>query len=93
MYVFSNYTNGWENAVSSIFAAPLAFDEILLPISNLPVVNAPNQKFNRSILSFGQDSSGEIYLLTTQIPLSQNPFLRDDGEVFRLVKLGEDSSL
>lgn len=93
MYVFGNYTHRWNRAGSYIFASPLFTDEDLWPINRLEIVNAPDGEFNRNVLSFGQDASGEMYVLTTQTPLSKDPFATDDGEVFRLVEPGNGSPL
>lgn len=91
MYIFGNYTHQYESAGSYIFASPVFSDKDLWPIKKLQIVNTP--EFNRNVLSFGQDASGDIYVLTTQSPLSENPFAHNDGEVFRLVEPGNASPL
>lgn len=93
MYVFGNYTHRWERAGSRILAAPIFADEDLWPIMELPIANIQTDVFNRNILSFGRGNDGQLFVLTTQTPLSEDAFARDDGEVFRLVEPSSASPL
>lgn len=92
-YVFGNYTHRYEEPGSYIFASPILSDDDLWPIEKLQIVNAPNREFNRNVISFGRDATGDIYVLTTRTPLAEDTFAGDDGEVFRLVEPGSGSPL
>lgn len=83
-YIFSNYSSAWKTAQSSLFATDITSKEQPWPISRLAIENIPGNRFNRNTLSFGQDTEGHLYVLTTQTPLAKDVFSRDDGEVFRI---------
>ncbi|HUN82229.1 MAG TPA: PQQ-dependent sugar dehydrogenase [Phycisphaerae bacterium] len=79
-YIFGDFTAGGLVADGQLFAGIENADGTWTP-RTLPIAGRPGGALNRYVFGFGQDSSGEVYVLTSSNPGPSGT----TGEVFKLV--------
>jgi hypothetical protein len=67
LYIFGDWSTGFtEPDGTLLMGTPAATEGELWTIEELTVAGSENGRLNEYLLSFGQDGSGEIYILTTE---------------------------
>ncbi|MCA9971827.1 MAG: PQQ-dependent sugar dehydrogenase [Anaerolineales bacterium] len=82
LYVFGDWSTAFASPNGSLFVAmpPAAAGE-MWTMQEVAVAGAENGRLNEYLLSFGQDSGGEIYVLTTETSGPSG----NTGKVYRIV--------
>lgn len=81
-YIFGDWSTSFDMADGTLLmATPPTADGEMWPFEELTITNNDNGRLNEFLLSFGQDSSGELYILTTE---TSGP-TGTTGKVYRLV--------
>lgn len=83
-YIFGDWSRSFTEGDGSIFVAAPA-DAGLWTMQELTVAGSENGRLNAFLLSFGQDSDGEMYVLTTD---TIGP-TGDTGKVYKIVPATE----
>ena len=91
-YVFGDWSAGFEQPNGRLWVADLpaqgeaeGFDvpvteDAEFPMEELQIAGSEDGNLNRTVLAFGRDQAGELYVLT-----SQTPTIDGTGEVFKIV--------
>jgi len=82
-YIFADWSDSFGAPSGQLFVADPRPDG-LWSFNTLPLVGAPNGTIARYILAFGQDTAGEVYVLTTD---NAGP-TGETGRMFRIVPEG-----
>ncbi len=82
-YVFGQWSNAFDSGNGSLFVATPTQGDALWEFQNLAVTSSDSNSLNAFLLSFGQDTDGELYVLVTD---SLGPS-GNTGRVYRLVPL------
>jgi glucose/arabinose dehydrogenase len=82
LYIFGDWSTSFGQADGTLFlATPSDAAGELWPIQELMVADRDNGRLNEYLLSFGQDNSGEVYILTTEMAGPGG----NTGKVYKLV--------
>lgn len=81
MYVFSSWSSSWSEPLGQLFVAQVGAPTELWPMWALPTTQDGMGKLDASVLGFGEDEAGEIYVLTAQSIGPQG----ETGAVWRIV--------
>jgi glucose/arabinose dehydrogenase len=82
-YIFGDWSTSFGEAADGtlLLATPPDAAGGLWPVQELMVAGSDNGRLNEYLLSFGQDSSGEVYILTTE---TAGP-TGNTGKVYKIV--------
>ncbi|MPZ63305.1 MAG: hypothetical protein GEU93_18875 [Propionibacteriales bacterium] len=80
-YVFADWSTGFGRPNGTLFVASPRKQGLWL-MQELRVANRPSGRLDHFVLGFGQDSSGEVYILATE---NTGP-TGNTGKVFKLVR-------
>jgi len=90
--VLGDYSSSYEEPGGTLFVADFPGEENG-QMSELTIANAEDGALDRSVLSIGRDSEGELYVLTTELPPSEaTDFSRRSGEVYKIIQRGQADS-
>jgi hypothetical protein len=83
MYIFGDWSTSFGEQADGtlLIAMPSETDGELWTFEELVVAGSENGRLNEYLLSFGQDSDGEVYILTTE---TAGP-TGTTGHIYRLV--------
>lgn len=81
-YIFGNWSDDFGEPLGSLYVATRPQSGHVWQWSELTIGNMPNGELGEYILSFGQDSGGEVYILTTD---SAGPGAAQSGKLFKIV--------
>ncbi len=82
-YIFGDWSTSFGEAADGtlLLATPPDAAGELWPVQELMVAGSDNGRLNEYLLSFGQDSSGEVYILTTETAGPSG----NTGKVYKIV--------
>jgi hypothetical protein len=81
-YLFGDWSTTFGAADGSLFiASPPETGEGMWTMQELTIAGSENGRLNEHLLSFGQDNSGEVYILTTELSGPGG----STGKVYKLV--------
>ncbi|MGA1871398.1 MAG: PQQ-dependent sugar dehydrogenase [bacterium] len=81
-YIFGDWSTSFSVTDGALFiASPLSSEEQMWSMEELLIASAMDARLGESVLAFGQDSEGELYVLTTQ---SIGPS-GETGKIYRIV--------
>ena len=83
-YIFGDWSTAFDQANGTLLIAMPPDGDGLWTMQELMIAGSDNGRLNEYLLSFGQDSSGEIYILTTE---NAGP-AGSTGKIYRLVPAG-----
>ncbi|WP_162056230.1 hypothetical protein [Pontibacter pamirensis] len=79
-YIFGTWSTSHEVPNGKVFTAEPRLGEVLEDFDEVEFANTPNGQLNSFLLGFGQDSEGEVYVLTSD---TQEPY-GNTGKVHRI---------
>lgn len=79
-YIFGTWSTSHEVPNGKVFIAEPRLGEVLEDFDEVKFANTPNGQLNSFLLGFGQDSEGEVYVLTSD---TQGPHGKT-GKVYRI---------
>ncbi|MFD3003968.1 PQQ-dependent sugar dehydrogenase [Pontibacter toksunensis] len=79
-YIFGTWSTSHEVPNGKVFIAEPRLGEVLEDFDEVKFANTPNGQLNSFLLGFGQDSEGEVYVLTSD---TQGPFGKT-GKVYKI---------
>lgn len=88
MYFFADWSKGFGTPDGTLFAAlapPEDAEPSMWDVYELTVTNNENGRLNAYVLAFGEDASGELYVLTSQ----DTGTVSNSGQVWKLVPPAE----
>ncbi len=84
-YIFGDWSSSFGSPLGKLLVATPSETDELWPLEQITIANRDDGQLGEYLLSFGQDASGELYVLTTETPGPAG----DTGKVYRLVPAGE----